>query len=109
MMQYKGYKAKIEFDADSRLLYGRVLGIHDVVDFQGRDGKEIERAFRESVDDYLAFCAERGESPDKPYSGKFLFRTDAETHRHIAEAAELAGLSVNEWLQRAAEASLPRP
>ena len=66
MMEYKGYMGKVEFDEDAGVLHGEVLGIRDVVTFQGESVQEIERAFRESVDDYLAFCTERGEEPDKP-------------------------------------------
>jgi predicted HicB family RNase H-like nuclease len=77
-----------------------------VVDFQGHTGNEIEQAFHDSVDDYLDFCEQRGEKPDKSYSGKFLFRTDENTHRQLAQAAEISGISLNEWLERAARHSL---
>lgn len=42
--------------------------------FEGASVEEVQQAFRKSVDDYLAFCAERGESPEKPFSGKFVVR-----------------------------------
>ncbi len=40
-------------------------------------------AFHDSVDDYLTFCAERGEEPEKPYSGKFVVRVEPELHKNI--------------------------
>jgi predicted HicB family RNase H-like nuclease len=58
MMEYKGYTGKVEFDAEAEILHGEVVGIRDVVTFQGRSVKEIEKAFRDSVDDYLDFCRE---------------------------------------------------
>jgi predicted HicB family RNase H-like nuclease len=39
-----------------------------VITFQGESVAEMKTAFQESVDVYLAFCAERGEEPDKPLS-----------------------------------------
>ena len=57
-------------DADEGAFVGRVAGLRDVVTFEGATFAEVEQAFRDSVDDYLAFCAERGEPPDRPYSGK---------------------------------------
>ena len=63
MMEYKGYIGRVEFDPDARMLDGEVAGIRDVITFQGRSLDEVEEAFRESVDDYLAFCRERSEPP----------------------------------------------
>ena len=71
-------------DADEDAFVGRVAGLRDVVTFEGATFAEVEQAFRDSVDDYLAFCAERGEPPDRPYSGKIPLRVDPELHRRAA-------------------------
>jgi predicted HicB family RNase H-like nuclease len=98
MMQYKGYVGQVELDAEASLLHGEIVNIRDVVTFQGRSVEELQTAFRESVDDYLAFCAERGEEPDKPFSGKFVTRIDPVLHRQASSAAASAGKSLNAWL-----------
>jgi len=109
MMEYKGYLGKVEFDADAGILHGEVVGIRDVVTFQGKSVDEVEDAFRESVDDYLAFCKERGEQPDKPCSGKFLVRLDSELHRKLNLLAIAEGESLNSWVsQRLTEAVADR-
>jgi predicted HicB family RNase H-like nuclease len=95
MMQHKGYIGKVEFDPDARLLHGEVIGIRDVVTFQGRSIDEVESAFRESVDDYLAFCKARGEEPDKPCSGQFIVRIDSDLHRKANALAQASGKSLN--------------
>jgi predicted HicB family RNase H-like nuclease len=64
-MEYKSYIAAVASD-DAGLLHGEVINIRDVVTFQGETVEQLRAAFRDSVDDYLAFCAERGEAPDKP-------------------------------------------
>lgn len=69
MMEYKGYLGQVELDAEASLLHGEIVNLRDVVTFQGRSVEELQNAFRESIDEYLAFCAERGEEPDKPVSG----------------------------------------
>jgi predicted HicB family RNase H-like nuclease len=56
----------------------------------------LVKAFRESIDDYLAFCAERGEAPDKPYSGRFLVRTSPELHRQLVNKALHSDVSLNQ-------------
>jgi predicted HicB family RNase H-like nuclease len=112
MKDYKGYSARVTLDEEQGLFHGEVIGITDVVTFQGRTAEELTAAFHESIDDYLAFCRERGEEPDKPYSGRFVVRVAPELHRQVAMAAKRAAVSMNEWirssLDRACAASLPR-
>lgn len=55
MLKYKGYVGKVEFEPEDRIFHGEVLGIRDVVTFQARAADQIEKAFRDSVDDYLSF------------------------------------------------------
>jgi len=98
MMEYKGYAAKVEFDDEAEIFHGEVLGIKDVVTFQGKTAGELKKVFKESVDDYLSFCKERGEAPDKPFTGKFLVRISPELHRKIYLSAKLSNESLNAWL-----------
>ena len=74
MLEYKGYTGKVEFDDESDLFHGEVLDLRDVITFQGRTPKEIRKAFIDSIEDYLEFCQERGEVPDRPFSGNLTLR-----------------------------------
>lgn len=105
-MEYKGYIGKIEVDEEAGILYGEVINIRDVITFEGQSVEEAQRAFRESVDDYLAFCAERGESPEKPFSGKFVIRLPADLHRKAYIQAKLADKSLNGWVTEVIQAAL---
>jgi predicted HicB family RNase H-like nuclease len=98
MMEYKGYIGKVEIDEEAGILYGEVLNVRDVITFEGTSVKEVQQAFRESVDDYLEFCAQRGESPEKPFSGKFVLRLPAELHRKAYIQAKLKDKSLNSWV-----------
>ena len=67
MMKYKGYTGRITaVDEKQGLIHGRVVGIRDVITFEGRDIAEVLGAFRDSVDDYIDFCRECGAAPEKP-------------------------------------------
>lgn len=99
MFTYKGYTGHLEIDADAGILFGRVLDIKDVITFQGETIEEARQAFQDSVDDYLEFCIELGESPDKPFSGKLPFRTTPKIHRQITIAATTQGKSINSWME----------
>ncbi|MEZ4716132.1 MAG: type II toxin-antitoxin system HicB family antitoxin [Caldilineaceae bacterium] len=78
MMESKGYIGSVQFDDDADIFHGEVINIRDVVTFQGTSVQEIRKAFQDSVDDYLEFCAERGEEPERPFSGKFTVRVSPE-------------------------------
>src|SRR5687767_8344051 len=113
MTEYKGYVGRLEFDDEASLFHGEVVNTRDVITFQGKSVAELRRAFRESVDDYLAFCAERGEEPDKPFSGQFVTRISPDLHRRASVAASIAHKSLNAWvaeqLQSAVEQSGSNP
>jgi predicted HicB family RNase H-like nuclease len=98
MMDYKGYIGKVEYDDEAGLFHGEVINLRDVITFAGETVQELRQAFQESIEDYLAFCAERGEEPEKPFSGTFTVRLTPELHRAIAVQAKLSNKSLNSWL-----------
>lgn len=100
MMKYKGYTGHVEYDDEAKIFHGEVLGIKDVVTFQGTTVDEIDQAFKDSVDDYLAFCTERGEEPDRPFSGKFNLRIPPGLHAKLSIAAQLQGESLNNYITK---------
>jgi predicted HicB family RNase H-like nuclease len=106
MMEYKGYFAKVEFDDDANIFHGEVINLRDVITFEGETVNELKGAFHDSVDDYLTFCAERGEEPEKPYSGKFVVRVEPELHKNITIEARKKGKSLNIWVKDAISKAL---
>lgn len=106
-LMYKGYMARVEFDAEDEIFVGHIAGINDVVGFHAENSHELKRAFQGAVDDYLETCAAAGKTPEKPYSGKMMLRIDPKVHARAALAAQLAGMSMNQWgekvLREAAE------
>ena len=101
MMEYKGYFAKVEFDDNANLFHGEVINLRDVITFEGITVEELRQAFHDSVDDYLEFCADRGEDAEKPYSGNFVIRVEPEVHKYIAIEARKRGKSLNAWVSDA--------
>jgi predicted HicB family RNase H-like nuclease len=102
-MKHKGYVAHVEFDQDDNIFVGRVVGIRDGINFHGESVKELETAFSESVDNYLAACEELGQEPNRPYSGKLQLRVRPEIHDSVAAAAEASGESINKWASKILE------
>jgi len=98
MLHYKGYHGRVEFDEEAGLFHGEILDLRDVVTFQGKSVDELTQAFQDSIDDYLDFCASRGEDPDKPFSGRFMLRLPTEIHRQAYLNARKEGKSLNEYI-----------
>ncbi|MBD2465066.1 hypothetical protein H6G89_29085 [Oscillatoria sp. FACHB-1407] len=68
MLTYKNYIAAIELDTEAGFFHGRVLGIKDLITFEGETPKEVEREFRKSIDAYLSFCGSNKRQPNSPDS-----------------------------------------
>jgi predicted HicB family RNase H-like nuclease len=98
MLKYKGYTGHAEFDDDAGLFHGEVLDLRDVITFQGTSVEELEKEFRNSVDDYLEFCEERSEEPDRPFSGRLMLRLPPNVHRDVYVRARQEGKSLNQWI-----------
>ena len=107
-LSHRGYFARVEFDSDDELFIGRVAGINDVIGFHAGDVDTLKSAFREAVDDYLATCEKLGRAPEKPYSGRVMFRVSPEVHARAALAAEMSGKSLNQWAEEALRAAAAR-
>lgn len=65
-MEYKGYTARYELDADEGVLHGHVDGITDIVSFVSESRETLEHEFRISVDVDPEICAEQGKEPERP-------------------------------------------
>ncbi|HNW33671.1 MAG TPA: type II toxin-antitoxin system HicB family antitoxin [Candidatus Ozemobacteraceae bacterium] len=98
MLNYKGYIGVVEFDDEANIFHGEVIGIRDVITFQGQTVDEIREALKDSVDDYIDMCRKHGKEPEKPFSGKLVLRLESELHRRVACAALREGKSINKWI-----------
>jgi len=107
-MNYKGYSARVEFDDEDGIFFGKISGIKDGVHFHGDTVEELRKSFRESVDGYLDVCARIGKAPQKPYSGQIMVRVDPQVHARSALAAELAGMSLAKWAEEKLRAAADR-
>jgi len=98
MLSYKSYVGRVEFDDEADLFHGEIIGIRDVITFQGQSVAEIRIAMEESIEDYLDMCVKHKKKPEKPFSGKLILRLNSELHRKIACAALREGKSINKWI-----------
>lgn len=106
LIAYKGYIGLVVFDNEAGIFHGEVINLRDVITFQGESVAELRQALADSVEDYLDFCAQKGEDPEKPFSGKFVVRIDPGLHRRLYEHTKQANLSINRFVQEVLEKEL---
>ncbi len=98
-MKYKGYEGSITFDSEAEIFHGEVINTKDVITFQGQSVKELKKEFKQSIDDYLLFCREKGQDPEKPFSGNLVIRIDPELHKKLALQARRKKKSLNAFIE----------
>ena len=99
LKDYQGYTAIVDFDYEDNILHGKIFGINDLVSFEGSSIKELEKAFKEAVDDYIETCLSIGKEPEKNFKGSFNVRLQPEIHKAAAFIAETNHISLNEFVQ----------
>jgi predicted HicB family RNase H-like nuclease len=100
-MSYKGYTARVDFDERDNIFVGRVLGLRDIISFEGSTVVKLRAEFQAAINDFLRDCAERGIAPEKPASGKIMLRVPPEVHAAATVAAQASGKSLNQWATEA--------
>jgi predicted HicB family RNase H-like nuclease len=108
MIEYKGYVGVFEFDEDLGEFHGFVVNTQDVITFYGSSVEELREELKNSVEVYLAFCAEKGRQPEKPYSGKLSIRTSPAIHRQIAMEAARRRVSMNAFVESVLEKAVSK-
>ncbi len=108
MMEYKGYLGSVQYSAEDRVFFGKVEYIRSLITFEGTDVDSLEKAFVESVDDYLETCRELGKNPETPFKGTFNVRTGQELHRRASVYALTHDKSLNQVVNEALDTYLSR-
>lgn len=101
MMEYCGYHAQVEYDAEDQLFIGHVFGIVDSLNFHGSTVAELETMFHQSIDNYLTMCREVGKGPNKEFKGSFNVRLTPELHRDVSLEAAREGITLNQCVSKA--------
>ncbi|MEQ9064877.1 MAG: type II toxin-antitoxin system HicB family antitoxin [Vicingaceae bacterium] len=106
LLKYKDYRGQVEYSDEDSTFYGKILGINDLVSFEGETVDELKKAFIESVDDYIKTCESIGKSPEKEYKGQFNVRVPMNLHRLAARKAISKRMSLNKFVENALRKAL---
>jgi predicted HicB family RNase H-like nuclease len=106
LMTLDGFHARIDYDEETDLFRGEILGLNGGADFYGSSPEELRKEFRASLDVFLEVCREKGIEPRRQYSGRFNLRISPELHQQLAMRAEATHKSLNAFAQEALERSV---
>lgn len=102
IMKYKGYWAEIKYSDEDECFCGVVEGLkNDVISFEGNSVKELKKDFKEAIDDYLQYCKEHNEEPEKQCKGSLNIRLGVELHNKAKIRSIEKNISINELIKDA--------
>ena len=99
ILEHKGYIGSVEFNADDKVFFGKILGIKDLVTFEGESVSELEQSFHDMIEDYLQTCKRLKKEPEKTYKGSFNIRIPSEMHKQAAIIASRKNISLNNFIK----------
>jgi predicted HicB family RNase H-like nuclease len=105
-LSYKDYIGTVSFSAEDEVFYGKLEHINDLITFESDNAHDLKKAFEEAVDDYIAFCIEKGVEPEKPFKGSFNVRVKPSLHKQAYIKAIKSGMSLNKFIETAIENEL---
>ena len=101
MLKYRGYYGSIEASPEDNCLFGKLQYIRALVTYEGETVAELDKAFRDAVDDYLQTCEAQGSQPEVPCKGSFNVRVGHDLHLAASVAASKQEITLNDLTRRA--------
>ncbi len=101
LLQYNNFLGSVSFSSLDDVFHGRIEGINDLVTFEGSSVKQLKKAFKDAVNDYLILCKEIGKDPYKSFKGSFNVRVSEELHSKAYRQALVENISLNQFVKEA--------
>ena len=67
-LSYKRYVGSVHFNADDEVFYGKIVGVDDLVTFEGTTVAALAASFRDAVEYYVVLCRSAAKPARKSYS-----------------------------------------
>ena len=102
-LSYKNYIGTVSFSSEDEVFYGKIEHINDLITFESDNAHDLKKSFEEAVDDYIAFCKEKGIKPEKTFKGSLNIRLKPTIHKLASLAAIQQGISLNKFIEKTLE------
>jgi predicted HicB family RNase H-like nuclease len=101
ILEYKDFIGSVSYADEDECFYGKIEGINDLVTFEGASVKELKKAFKDAVEDYLELCAALNKEPYRSVKGSFNIRIEPKLHYSAIYTALKKGISLNQFVAEA--------
>jgi len=102
IIKHKDYSATVHFSTEDEVFYGNILGINDLVTFEGQSVRDLKKAFKDAIEDYIQTCKELNKTPEKTFKGSFNVRVSPHLHREASFVAlQKKNVTLNEFVKGA--------
>jgi predicted HicB family RNase H-like nuclease len=105
-LEYNEFHGTVNYSNEDAAFYGKIVGINDLVTFEGTSVKELQKSFKEAVEDYIEICKAKKKPVQKSMKGSFNVRITPELHQKAAITSLQKGWSLNQFIQHAIESAL---
>ncbi len=52
-------KGSVNYSSEDRVLFGKIEGIQELMSYEGGSQYQLEKAFKETVEEYINICTEQ--------------------------------------------------
>jgi predicted HicB family RNase H-like nuclease len=101
LLRYKGFLGTVEFSEEDDVLFGKVIGISDLISYEGATIKELKKDFKDAIDHQIEYCKRNNKPVQKSMTGNFNIRINPELHQLASRTAAEKGVSLNKVVQEA--------
>lgn len=108
ILKHEGFMGTVHFSSEDECFYGKIVGIDDLITFEGQDVESLKNAFMDAVTDYKAICEKSNKPLHKSYKGSFNVRISPELHKKAVHKSIMLGISLNQLIQKAIEEEVSR-
>jgi predicted HicB family RNase H-like nuclease len=105
-LEYQEFHGTVNFSNEDACFYGKIAGINDLITFEGTTVKELQKSFKEAVEDYIGICEAKKRPALKSMKGSFKVRINPELHQKLAVTSLQKGLSLNQFVENAIESAV---
>ena len=60
VLKYKDFLGSVHYSAEDEVFFGKLIGVDDLITFEGNDVSQLKKGFEEAVEDYLEICKSVG-------------------------------------------------
>lgn len=101
MLEHKDIKGTVEFDKETKMFFGKLIGVNGLIMYEAENAGDFEENFISAVEDYIQMCEENELPIKKEYKGVFNVRTSQENHEKLVAISEQKGKKLNAIINEA--------